>query len=243
MRQELTDRGLRNLRPAAEGQRYELGDSHVIGLRVRIGDDCDGRGRAINVGFVLLARFSGAGSYPTRRKIGNFPATSLADARKIAIGWKLHIDSGVDPATVLVAKPSSDAPSRVPELDSFNGLADNFIKRHVDAIGLRSAPEVKRQFARYLRPQFGHRPFREIRRREVVAFLDAVADERGPVMADRCLATLSKIFSWQQARDDEFVNPIVRGMRRVPQSQMTRQRRLQNDELRAVWHAATHLGL
>lgn len=239
MRQELTDRGMRNLQPALPGQRYELADSHVIGLRARVGDGSDARGRAANIGFVLMTRFGGTGSNPTRRKIGNFPDTSLADARKIAIEWKLKVESGVDPA-IATTPMANQICARTEGIatDSFNSLVDNFLKRHVDAVGLRTAREVRRQFDRYLRPHFGSRPFREIRRRDVVALLDSVADERGPVMADRCLATMSKLFTWQQARDDEFVNPIVRGMRRVPQSQMRRDRTLDHKELRAVWRAA-----
>jgi len=246
MRQELTDRGLRNLRPASTKQRYEVADSHVIGLRVRVGDDRDPRGRATNLAFVLLARFGGAGSNPTRRKIGSFPAMSLADARLIAVRWKMAIEKGSEPVSALSkpkAKPKRLAGSERPVDDgTFNALADNFLKRHVDAIGLRSAREVKRQFERYLRPHFGSKQFREIRRRDVIALLDAIADQRGAVMADRCLATMSRLFSWQQARDDEFVNPIVKGMRRVPQSQMRRDRILEHNEIRAVWAVAEMSG-
>jgi integrase len=246
MRQELTDRGLRNLRPALPKQRYELADSHVIGLRVRVGDDRDPRGRATNLAFVLLARFGGAGSNPTRRKIGSFPAMSIADARLVAIRWKVAIEKGSIPDSASPkpkAKPKRVAGSeRAIDEGSFNALADNFLKRHVDAIGLRSAREVKRQFERYLRPHFGSKQFRDIRRRDVIALLDAIADQRGAVMADRCLATMSRLFSWQQARDDEFVNPIVKGMRRVPQSQMRRDRVLDQDEIRAIWAVADTSG-
>ncbi len=243
MRQELTDRGLRNLRPAPPKERYELADSHVIGLRVRVGHDRDVRGRATNICFVLAARFGGFGSNPTRKKIGTFPAISLAEARTIAIRWKVEVENGLVP----VAPLSKIAQNRAAVADgvdreSFDWLADNFLKRHVDAVGLRKAPEVRRQFDRYLRPHFASKPFRSIRRRDVIALLDEIADERGPVMADRCLATMSRLFSWQQARDDEFVNPIVRGMRRVPQSQMRRDRVLDENEIRAIWAVADMSG-
>ena len=171
---------------------------------------------------------------------------SLADARQIAIQWKIAIEKGSAPATAPTkpkAKPKRvDGTESSVDDSSFNTLADNFLKRHVDAIGLRSAREVKRQFDLYLRPHFGSKQYREIRRRDVIALLDAIADQRGAVMADRCLATMSRLFSWQQARDDEFVNPIVKGMRRVPQSQMRRDRILEHDEIRAVWLVAEMSG-
>ena len=51
-----------------------------------------------------------------------------------------------------------------------------------------------------------------IRRSDIVRLLDQIEDERGPVMADKALALLSKVFSWHASRNDEFRSPIVRGM-------------------------------
>jgi integrase len=65
--------------------------------------------------------------------------------------------------------------------------------------------------------------------------LDQIEDERGPVMADKTLALLSKVFSWHASRSDEFRSPIVRGMRRSKPNERARERILTDDELRMVW--------
>lgn len=101
---ELTDPFLKNLKPAEPGKRYEIADTHVNGLRVRVGDEpiresTNRRriGKAAQISFVLLARFPPS-TNPTRRTLGAFPAMCLADAREKAIGWKEDIRRGVDPA-------------------------------------------------------------------------------------------------------------------------------------------------
>ncbi len=47
---------------------------------------------------------------------------------------------------------------------------------------------------------------------EVKKLLDKIETENGPVMADRVLAAVRKLFNWHAARDDGFVSPIVKGM-------------------------------
>jgi integrase len=257
VRQELTDRGLRNLSPAPTGARYELADGHVVGLRVRVGDRAGERGRAAAITFVLLARFGGAQSNPTRRTLGRFPQMSLSQARQKASEWKQQIERGIDPGAGVgsPARRSAPATAEPPAewnppavvaasgIVTFNDLADDFLRRHVEKNRLRTEREVRRQFVHYLRPRLGPRPFREIRRREIVALMDDMVENNGPAIADRTLATLSKMFAWQQARDDEFVSPIVRGMKRVPAADGARDRVLSDAELRAIWKAADDEGL
>lgn len=104
---ELTKLKLDNLRPAPRGERYEVADTHISGLRVRIGDAAvEGgkfRGKAAQINFVLLARFpSKPNPNPTRRTLGNyareFPELTLEAARQKAIHWKAMIKAGLDPS-------------------------------------------------------------------------------------------------------------------------------------------------
>lgn len=255
VRQELTDRGLRNLSPAQAGARYELADGHVVGLRVRVGDRAGERGRASAITFVLLGRFGGPRSNPTRRTLGRFPRMSLSEARQKAIEWKHQIERGIDPGAgegdparrstsgiaVAPAPSPASAECAASGIITFNDLADDFLPKHVEG-KLRTEREVRRQFERYLRPCLGSRHFREIRRRQIVALMDDMVENNSPAIADRTLATLSKMLAWQQARDDEFLSPIVRGMKRVPAADAERGRVLSDAELRAIWTAAESEG-
>ena len=58
----------------------------------------------------------------------------------------------------------------------------------------------------------------------------------GVVTADATLAALSKLFNWHAARTDDFVSPVVKGMRRAkPPKERARQRVLSDLELRLMW--------
>ena len=73
--------------------------------------------------------------------------------------------------------------------------------------------------------------------------LDVIEDKNGPVQADQVLAHISSICSWYQSRNDDYVSPIVRRMKRSKQSERARARVLDDDELRAVWKAASACGM
>ena len=105
---------------------------------------------------------------------------------------------------------------------------------------MRSRPEIERIFNRYIFPRWQHRPFRELKRSGVTALLDQIADQNGPRQADMCLAVISKLMNWYQSSNDEYVSPVVRGMRRSNGTK--RARILDDDEIRAVWKACDTMG-
>ena len=121
---------------------------------------------------------------------------------------------------------------------SFEAVAELWLKRHVDAKGLRTAPQIKAYLNRHVLPEWRSRDFETITRSDVTALLDRVEDASGPVAADKVLTHLSSLFNWQTARHDNYSSPIVRGMRRSNTKERARKRILSDDELRAVWMAA-----
>jgi len=72
----LTDRTLQALKRAEPGKRYEVMDSEVRGLGVRVND----RGRKT---FILIARYPGS-RHPARRSLGKYGVMTLGDAREEA---------------------------------------------------------------------------------------------------------------------------------------------------------------
>jgi hypothetical protein len=69
---------------------------------------------------------------------------------------------------------------------SFKEVADTWLKRHVEAHGLRSQYDIKRQLDRYVYPRWKDRPFLEVRRRDVNDLLDYIADNTGARRLTRC---------------------------------------------------------
>jgi integrase len=78
-----------------------------------------------------------------------------------------------------------------------------------------------------------------VRRGDVVRLLDSIEDEHGAVMADAVLAGVRKAMNWWAVRDETYAVPLVRGMRRSKPHERARERILNDDELRAVWRAAS----
>jgi integrase len=116
------------------------------------------------------------------------------------------------------------------------GLLDTFIERYAKREAkLRSVDQIEATFERLVKPEIGPLGIYDIRRSHVVAMLDEIADESGPVMADRTLAYVRKAFNWYAKRDDEFSSPIVPGMARSKGKERARKRVLADDEIRDVW--------
>lgn len=159
--------------------------------------------------------------------VGNCDDITLEDARTKAREGVKRIKAGEVPF------PKAE-PTAAP--DTFQDVHDNFITRHVEKKALRSAAETKRIFNVYVLPKWGQRAFTSIKRSDVAKLLDEIEDNNGPVMADRTLAALSKMFNWYATRDDDYVSPVVKGMRRA--GNRARERILSDDEIRLIWKAA-----
>jgi integrase len=124
------------------------------------------------------------------------------------------------------------------------GSSDNTLKAicedyfKCDGKRLRSAGWREKVLERLVYPELGAKQMGDIKRSDIVRFLDKIEDENGATMADRTLGVLRKIMNWHVSRSDDFRSPIVRGMDRLKQKERARERTLTDDELRAVWHAA-----
>jgi hypothetical protein len=118
--------------------------------------------------------------------------------------------------------------------NTFRAVAEEFVR--LAAKKLRSRDRIEAELNRLILPVFGKRPIGEIRRREIVSFLDRVDENNGPVMADGVFSIMSRVMRWHQTRDDDFRSPIVPGLRKSHAKE--RERILDDDELRSVWAAA-----
>jgi integrase len=119
-----------------------------------------------------------------------------------------------------------------------SGLLDRFIERYVEKEAkLRSGEQIKATFERLVKPEIGKIGIYELRRSHIVNMLDEIADESGPVMADRTLAYVRKAFNWYATRDDDFSPPIVKGMARTKPKERNGKRVLADDEIRDLFAA------
>lgn len=152
---------------------------------------------------------------------------TIADSREQARAVIRRLKQGLEPF---------EPPA--PKADSVADVVATWLRRHVEAKGLRTGGELRRIAERHLLPVWKDQPFAEIRRSDIARLLDAIEDEHGVWVADSVLHLLSSIATWYAQRSDNYVPPFVRGMRRVPAQQRKRSRIFDDDELRAVWRTA-----
>jgi len=164
-------------------------------------------------------------------KIGTRDVMKIEDARDNARTVIRRVEKGLEPIEPPPSKP-----------DSVAAVIEQWLKRHVHKNKLRSATELERVCTKYILPHWGERVFVEIKRNDIAKLLDKIEDDHGPAMADAVLSALRSIAAWVQSRDDDYVPPFVRGMRRVPIQNRKRKRMLDDAELRRVWHAAADAG-
>jgi integrase len=153
----------------------------------------------------------------------------LADARRDARRILGDVARGEDPAEDKQARR---------EAESFRGLAKAYLevaeKRH------RSWAEEKRIIEKDLLPAFGFRQLVDIRRRDVRELVESIARKRNaPIMANRTLGVLSRMFNFALDREWVEANPAARIPE--PSEERLRDRVLTDEELRELWTALSAL--
>ena len=188
--------------------------------------------------FAVRFRFGGK---PKKLSLGN---VSLSIARKLAAHALHEVTEGRDPTA---AKRQARVEQRTVAATTFRSVAERYMtlkagmRRNGDQVTfgekMRTAARRLRDLERAILPTLGHRPVVEIKRSEIVALLDKIELESGPVASDRALALIRSLLNWYATRADNFVPPIVRGMARTSTKERARSRVLTDNEIRAIWNS------
>jgi integrase len=206
-------------------------------------------------GLYLVVQTSGHKSWCVRYRIGRRPIKytlkgfpSLVEARKQARNVMNAVDSGKDPHAEKKAERRREL-----EQDDFEAVARSFIEKH--CIGKRDEPHLRRwrDVARILglKPlkagpktldvipgglvaRWGDRKIGSIVRGDVVRWQDGYEDT--PILGNRALAHVRKLFAWALERDLVAVNPCSGIKPRAPE--VSRDRVLSDNELLRIWNAA-----
>jgi integrase len=236
---------------AARPARQEIPDGLLVGLYLVVQPSGA-------KSFAVRYRYAGQ---PRKLTLGAFPAINLEAARDIGGKALRAAAEGRDPATEKQAA-KTDAKKAEAEAvrgrrDLFENVAREFIERHAmkntreaswretaRILGFKPDPDnpgklliVERQNDKppTVINLWGGRKVQEITKRDVIALLDTVRD-RAPVMANRNLAAVRKLFNWCLARDVIQISPC--SLIEPPAPERSRDRILSDDELRLVWNAA-----
>jgi integrase len=171
--------------------------------------------------------------------IGGFH--TLAEARELCAAQLRSVIQGIDPAQ---SKVQVFAAREERKNESSKNLVENviteFLKRHVAANELRSATQIKWLFGKHVTPVWKGRDIRSISKRDVIDLVEAIADTGRPIMANRVLAHVRKLFSWAEGRDIIDRNPSSAVAK--PGAETSRSRVLSQNEIKAFWQACDDLG-
>jgi integrase len=210
MRKKLTPKLIDSL-PPASGKRYEVRDELLTGLLVRVSST----GGKV---WYTSCRINGK---LRRIKIGTYPILSLADARETARALLRDVQLG------------KFSERQEPELPTFGEVIPQFIELYAKPRNRswKSSERVLTKFA-----ELNDRPINEIRRGHVVFVLDKLTASGATIGVNRALAAVKKLFAWCVDRGTIEINPVA-GLK-APAKEVSRDRVLTDDELRAYWAAA-----
>ena len=229
-KRDFTDRFLKSIKPAEKGKRVVIYDAQIPGFGIRITDHCtdDNKGA-----FVLITRFPGS-SNPAPRRIGDYPAMTLAKAREIAREWREDIRRGIDPKEKEAARRREQERLRA---DTFRAAFETYAEEKLSK--LRTGNAVAAAVKTYAFPGLADRPMKEIKRREVLDMLKGIAKSY-PIAANRVSAYVKTFFLW--AVNEELIEDLPAATIKRPSKENERDRVLKDWEIRAIWRACGELG-
>ena len=229
----LTDRTLKSLKPADKP--FDVRDLEVRGLRVRVMPSGQRS-------FVLLARYGGKHSAPTRRALGVYDDMSLEEAREEARRWKKLIKNGKDPAAI---KERERVERERQQKNTFRAVLAAYNKDKLE--DLRRGREVNRDLEKLAEDTgWGGRPITEITALEVRDVIKQYKDQGKIHHAHNLLGYIRRLYNWaidqhvyaglETSPCDRLKPKAIIGEKRL------RNRVLNDAELRAAWVAAGKLG-
>lgn len=185
----LTDSAVRGAKPGATDR--DLADGTVPGLALRVYKS----GRKA---WALRLR---VGRRQRRLDLGEFPGTSLADARDLARAARRLAATGGDPEHAV----------RPPVVEAGVTVSEAVARWLETKKGNRSHHMEKRRMALHVEPELGTRPLREIALHDLAGRLHEMAFGRDPkpVEANRTFTSLRGLFGWAQAMGLRHDDPTM----------------------------------
>jgi integrase len=247
----LTDKRIEALeKAAAPASRQEIPDGLLNGLYLV---------RQPSKALSWAVRYRWAGQ-PRKVTIGAYPAISLKAARDVGGKALRAVAEGRDPAREKQDAKADAKRKAADELraqrDLFENVAREFIERYSkpravakgkpDAwletgriLGLKPDPDDAAKLIENGGGVVGRwrgRKIQEIAKRDIIHLLDEIHDRGAPIMANRTLAAVRKLFNWGVSRDIIAASPCA-GIE-PPASETARDRVLTDDEIKLAWNAA-----
>lgn len=231
MRRTLTDRAVAGLKAPETGRTF-LWDRDPVGFGVM----------ATSTGarsFIYETRYPGSPN-PARRSLGKVGVITLAQARQKALRWRSLIAQGIDPAEHEASQRSHEARQKAL---TFEVVAERFVAERL--AGLRTAETTAQEVRSYLISRWGSRPITSITVDDVVSLCDEFREADKAIHGRKIVGHASRVFRWAIARRALGVshNPAAGlDLSDLLAPLRTRERTLDDAEIRAIWRASETAG-
>lgn len=183
---------------------------------------------------------------PKKHTLGSLAALDLKKAREHARDSLELVTKGLDPAGEKKRARKEAADAR----DEFQLVAEQFVQRYAKpknkswqqstwTLGLKPDPENPDKLIKTgngVVAKWEGKRVQDITKRDVIDLIDGIVDRGAPVMANRTLTAVRKLYNWCKERDIVSVSPCD-GVK-APGTERARERALSDAELRLLWKAA-----
>jgi integrase len=221
---KFTDRYLQSIKPPEK--EYCIREGHGFTLRV------------LPSGIKTFQYIYAMNGKRHRMNLGQYPATTLADAREKFRTAAIMVGKGMSP----LEQPVATEPEAALTIQK---LVDNykvFVEQH---LAKSTARETVRTVDKYIIPVWKERNAQEIRRKDAINLIDPIA-ATAPGQARGVMKIARAMFNYALDRELVEINPFTRLSTAVPSIKPTSTSRTLSDvEIKTVWdtiHSATPPG-
>ncbi|MBF0400557.1 MAG: tyrosine-type recombinase/integrase [Magnetococcales bacterium] len=218
---KFSDRYIQSLKP--KEQRYEVLEG--LGFSVRVTPTGSKT-------FFMAYQFEGRNR---RLTLGSYPEMKLTEARKKHADARQMLAKGVDPGAL-----EQDAKREAHAAPTIAQLVTEYLEKWAKP-RKRAWREDERVLNRDVVPRWGRRKAHAITRRDVIALLDEIMERDAPIMANKTLAIIRKMFNFAIGRSILETSPCLAIPAPAPTAQ--RDRVLSEEEIRTVWNGLDHANM
>jgi hypothetical protein len=212
---QFTNRTIQALKP--KSVRYDLREGGGEGFGVRVATSGE-------KSWIFFYHFN---QKKRRMTLGKYPKLSLAQARVAHRAALIRLQAGQDPA--LEERVRAIADQTAPTLQA---LAELYLEKWAKP-RKRSWQEDERMLNKDVLSVWGHYKAQDIQRKMVIGLLDSIAERGAPIVANRTLALMRRMFNFAIERDLIAHNPCY--LVKPPGKESQRDRLLSMEEIRRFW--------
>ncbi len=209
-----TDSKIKNLKPQSKRRIAWEDGGTCLGLRIT---------PTGKKSFVYMYRYD---SRPRMMTLGRYPVLTLADARVDLAKAKALLAKGQDPGTLFLQVKADHQGT-----PTVSHLAAEFIAKRSQ--NKKAWQEEQRILEKDVLPKWKHRKAQDIKRRDAIVLLDRIVERGSPIMANRTLGVLNRMFNFGIRRAILESNPCTIIER--PGEESPRDRVLSSEEIKNFW--------